>query len=267
MSAVSTGCPPERCVRSIAITAEPGRDGQGRRLGQQARRTDSSSSTWSTSIPIERMRSITPRPASGPCSGSATAVPSVRPAARSWSRAGPAGRRRSSGTWSPSPAPPRRQRSRLATCGGRRRCARCDAPRSRTGRPGRSATSMPSAGLPAFVDPERRAGEVQPVVLEDGAAAGVLRTYDPEPALASISPSVASTWSACLAAVSPTPYLAMIALRDGTLAPGLQHALADPHPQILQHPAGRPDRVAPWLPILVTELAAPGPGCHPARAC
>ena len=34
---------------------------------------------------------------------------------------------------------------------------------------------------------------------------GARRTYDPDPALASIRPSVASTCSACLAAVSPTP--------------------------------------------------------------
>src|SRR5215471_4161754 len=35
-----------------------------------------------------------------------------------------------------------------------------------------------------------------------------------------MSPSAASTPSACLAAVSPTPYLAMIPFRDGTRAPG-----------------------------------------------
>ena len=32
-----------------------------------------------------------------------------------------------------------------------------------------------------------------------------LRNYEPDPALASISPSVARTCNACLAAVSPTP--------------------------------------------------------------
>src|SRR5262249_50006749 len=42
----------------------------------------------------------------------------------------------------------------------------------------------------------------------------------PEPALVSMSPSAASTPRACLAAVSPTPYLAMIPFRDGTRAPG-----------------------------------------------
>src|SRR5882757_9525342 len=35
-----------------------------------------------------------------------------------------------------------------------------------------------------------------------------------------MSPSAARTCRACLAAVSPTPYRAMIPLRDGTLAPG-----------------------------------------------
>src|SRR5438445_390593 len=38
-------------------------------------------------------------------------------------------------------------------------------------------------------------------------------------------PSVARTCRACLAAVSPTPYLAMIAFREGTRAPGFDKAL------------------------------------------